>query len=268
MFKSRTLFIVGAGASAEVGLPIGSQLAGTISKKLDIQYDDFGQRLISGDVRIFEQFVGAFRNEVNEYQKACWLIRDGIRLSNSIDDFLDVHSQIDRVKRVGKTAIVRAILEAERSSKLFYDTSRRDRRIDLATLEGTWFIKFVRMLGRGVPLEKIDTIFDNVAFIVFNHDRCIEHFLFLAIQQLYAIDGRTAAKLLSKLCIIHPYGVVAELPFTSGEGVAYGGPGEHHDAPYLGLSDRIRTYTEQIGDPAELNAIREQVSVANKIVFL
>ena len=140
--------------------------------------------------------------------------------------------------------------------------------MDLAALEGTWFIKFVRMLGRGIPLEKVETIFDDVAFIVFNYDRCIEHFLYVAIQQLYAIDHNKTAKVLSKLCIIHPYGVVAELPFKASDGVAFGGLGENYEAPYLTLSNRIRTYTEQIEDPAELNAIREQVSAAKKIVFL
>jgi hypothetical protein len=124
------------------------------------------------------------------------------------------------------------------------------------------------MLGRGISLENVETIFDNVAFIVFNYDRCIEHFLFVALQQLYAIDHTMAANLLSKLCIIHPYGVVAELPFKTRDGISFGGPADGYDAPYLTLSNRIRTYSEQIEDPAELNAIREQVAAAEKIVFL
>jgi len=34
MFKRRTLFVVGAGASAEVKLPVGAQLAKNIGHKL------------------------------------------------------------------------------------------------------------------------------------------------------------------------------------------------------------------------------------------
>jgi hypothetical protein len=37
MFKRRTLFVVGAGASYEFGLPLGPALAATIAKKADIK---------------------------------------------------------------------------------------------------------------------------------------------------------------------------------------------------------------------------------------
>ena len=39
MFNRQTLFIVGAGASAEVGMPVGGQLATSIAEKLDIRFD-------------------------------------------------------------------------------------------------------------------------------------------------------------------------------------------------------------------------------------
>jgi hypothetical protein len=38
MFKSKTVFIVGAGASQEAGLPTGAQLKDAIAKKLNITY--------------------------------------------------------------------------------------------------------------------------------------------------------------------------------------------------------------------------------------
>ena len=41
----------------------------------------------------------------------------------------------------------------------------------------TWLVKFMYMLGRGVPKENVREIFDNVSFIVFNYDRCVEFFL-------------------------------------------------------------------------------------------
>ena len=37
MFKSKTVFIVGAGASAEVGLPVGSALKSDIANILQIE---------------------------------------------------------------------------------------------------------------------------------------------------------------------------------------------------------------------------------------
>lgn len=269
MFRKRTLFVVGAGASAEVGLPVGTELAKIIGNKLDIRFDDFGQRHIgSGDKDLFGQFHQQYRDEINEYQKACWLIRDGILLSNSIDDFLDVHGNNERVRRVGKASIVKAILEAERSSTLYFDTTNPHNKLNLGPIADTWFTKLMRMLGRGLPLEQVELVFDNIAFIVFNYDRCIEHFLFYALRQLYSISDQRAAEIMGKLRIIHPYGTIGGLPFMDSAPISFGGGGERLREPYLALSDRIRTYTEQIKDASEVEEIREQVSTAGSIVFL
>ena len=68
------------------------------------------------------------------------------------------------------------------------------------------------MLVRGVPKENVSQIFDNVSFIVFNYDRCIEHFLLFVLQNAYGISDREAGKILvEKLRIIHPYGVVGDI---------------------------------------------------------
>lgn len=126
----------------------------------------------------------------------------------------------------------------------------------------------MRMLGRGVPLDQVDKVFSNVAFIVFNYDRCIEHFLFHALQYLYAIKAQRAAELMRSLTIIHPYGTIGDLPFMGSSQITFGGEGERLSEAYFALSARIRTYTEQIKDPTELNAAREQVDLAERIVFL
>ena len=87
-------------------------------------------------------------------------ISEGVRLSNSIDDFLDVHRANEYANRSGKAAIVKAILAAERSSdRLYYDRSNAYNRMDISRAEGTWIIKFVRMLGRNVPLADIKKVF-------------------------------------------------------------------------------------------------------------
>jgi len=46
MFKSKTLFVVGAGASQEAGLPTGTELKSIIAEKLDITFDH-GNPLLS-----------------------------------------------------------------------------------------------------------------------------------------------------------------------------------------------------------------------------
>jgi hypothetical protein len=91
-------------------------LAIAISDKLNVRFDDFGEKLVSGDLDLFRNVSSG--RDATVTQKAAWLIRDGIILANSIDDFLDVHQHDEEVVRYGKAAIVKCILEAERSSKI------------------------------------------------------------------------------------------------------------------------------------------------------
>jgi hypothetical protein len=123
MFKRQTLFILGAGSSAEVGLPQGKKLAGMIGKKMDIRFERFNQPVGSGDMDLYAHLTNNIQRDVLEYQNAAWLIRDGIGLVQSIDDFLDVHRSNSYVNSYGKAAIVKTVLEAERNSKLYFGAS-------------------------------------------------------------------------------------------------------------------------------------------------
>jgi hypothetical protein len=148
MLRNETVFIVGAGASFEFGLPIGATLAQKISQKVNFKFDFHSQT--SGDRDLFDSFRRRFNGEAQNFQKAGWLIRDGIVLANSIDDFLDVHRHDECVVRIGKAAIAKCILEAERSSKLHFSDRRADDSINFADCADTWLVKLMKLLGRGV----------------------------------------------------------------------------------------------------------------------
>ena len=86
MFKKKTVFIVGAGASAEFDLPVGNALRQkTISTKMDIRFEHGFRPIGGGDLRPFEQITNQKRSLRNEFQNSAWLVRDGILLSRSID---------------------------------------------------------------------------------------------------------------------------------------------------------------------------------------
>ena len=112
MFKRKTLFVVGAGASHEFGLPVGKTLASIIKNKMDIRFEGMNSHIGHGDIDLYVHLTGQLRNDVNEFQQAAWLIRDGIGLAQSIDDFLDLHRTNDYVNVYGKAAIVKCILDA------------------------------------------------------------------------------------------------------------------------------------------------------------
>src|SRR5262249_47829985 len=146
MFRSKTVFILGAGASHEVGLPVGDGLKQTIATKLDLRFEHFGKPIGKGDLTILEVLRRKYPSEINDYLHACWRIRDGVGLSSSIDDFIDTHRDDQGVAACGKIAICRSILEAERRSKLFYDRRHIHDTINFSSLQETWYPAFYRLL--------------------------------------------------------------------------------------------------------------------------
>ena len=257
MFKKKTVFIVGAGASAEFDLPVGNALAKTISTKMDIRFEHGFRPIGGGDLQLFEQITNQKRNYANEFQNSAWLIRDGILLSRSIDDFLDLHRNDPRVNLYGKAAIVQCILEAERGSKLYFGTNSQSDNFSPAKFSDTWLVKFMQMLTPGIPRENVRQIFDNVSFIVFNYDRCIEFFLLNALRTVYGIPEQEAQAALDDLDIIHPYGVIDI-------SVQFGAT----RANWVALSQGIKTYTEQIGSGEMTSRIAGIIDGADHIVFL
>jgi hypothetical protein len=110
--------------------------------------------------------------------------------------------------------------------------------------------------------------FKSLTLIVFNYDRCIEHFIYHALQEYYNISADESAELVKNINIYHPYGKVGNLPWeNSDRKIAFGAEPNHQQL--LELSQKIKTFTEGT-DPAEseIIAIRNHMSLANKVVFL
>src|SRR5262249_44924597 len=125
------------------------------------------------------------------------------------------------------------------------------------------------MLVRGVPKENAREVFDHVSFIVFNYDRCLQHFLFHALQKIYGLRDQEAWEIVLDTHIIHPYGSIGELESLGRRGgIPFGGGHGRLSADYIALSEAIKTYTEQI-TAADLQAqLEAEVHKAECIVFL
>jgi hypothetical protein len=257
MFNRRTLFVCGAGTSYEAELPLGVELAENIVKMTDIRFGNGGHDG-DGDFALYEDIKQAVPLPTNEHQKAALIIHNGLGFAQSIDDFLDQHRTNEHVNFYGKATIVKAVLEAEAKSKLYVDQNRAQR-FYADQVRGTWFVKFMYMLGRGVPKENVREIFDNVSFVIFNYDRCIEHFLLHALQRAYNISDNEALSILDDLSIIHPYGSVGslrEIPFGA------------TSVNCAQLAKRIKTYTEQEAAGDIINEIQVEVARASCVIFL
>jgi hypothetical protein len=257
-----TVFVVGAGASAEVGLPVGSDLTTRISRALNVDLNPFGL-FEKGDAIICDALNRAASNrslQPNLIDIACSNIRDGMKQASSIDQFIDDRSGDKLIELCGKLAIVREIIAAEAGS------NHKLSNIGGHALKKTWYHRFQHLLLPG-RLEGLERRLASIALIVFNYDRCIEYFLFHALQSYYSISAGDAASLLKHLAIYHPYGTVGHLPWsdsTNKDSVIDFGE-TPKPATLLGLADQIKTFTEGIGDAS---AIKSTIAEAKTIVFL
>lgn len=261
-----TTIVIGAGASAEFGLPVGSQLQSTIAELLDIRFRGY-EGLISGDEQIVNICRRQFGEQFDKYQKAAWMIRDGLPLSDSIDNFMDKHAADERVRWLGQMGIAKAIGTAERSSSLFVSESNIYNQLDIKSVSATWPVKLFKILQRRVRKDRLEDLFSNVSFVVFNYDRCLEHFLHWAVRLSYGVSAEEASEIVARADILHPCGTIGDLPWMSRHGdslVAFGA----ESLPLINMHQRIRTYTDQIQDSILIDTVKQKIQTSEQIVFL
>jgi hypothetical protein len=271
MFKSKTVFIVGAGASAEVGLPVGSQLKDDIARRLDIR-EGWSREPISGDEGILTAFFDAVEDQPAEWKgdiklflNSGWAIRDAMPQAISIDNFVDAHRDDPQIALCAKLAIIKSILDAEGNSQLKENDERHN--INFGMIAGSWLSEYFKLASELISRNESKNILDNTSLIIFNYDRCIEHYLSHAIHNYYKIDKTTARAIVESVAIYHPYGVAGSLPWQSG-GLSVPFGETRAGRSLLDIATQIKTFTEQTEDHESLAAMRKRVEEAETLVFL
>lgn len=269
----KTVFIIGAGASKEAGLPIGFELKKMIAKALDIRFQDL-VRMVSGDNRIYDALLARVSDVPDQnallqsLQRAGWRIRDAMPQAISIDNFIDTHSDDKHIELCGKLAIVRAILEAEAKSTLTVVKSQGNGQLRFERLGETWFNALFQRLTENCKSTDIKDRLKTIALIIFNYDRCVEHYLYYAFQNYYSMSPSESAELLQGLEIYHPYGVVGSLPWQCMDNAIEFG-GEPSGKRLFLLARQIKTFTEGTDEHAsEVNSIRSNMKTAQRLIFL
>jgi hypothetical protein len=271
MKNKKLTLIVGAGASKELGLPVGTELRDKIASLLNITFDY--NQLKSGDSRICSAIESAVRRpdgrgDINPHLHAAWRIRDAMPQAISIDNFIDNHQGDEKIELCGKLAIVRSILEAEKKSTIYVDPNNNRNQINFLNTEACWLNSFTRLLTENCRADDLEARLGSISFVIFNYDRCIEHYLYFALQNYYKISESRAAELLNSVAFFHPYGSVGALPWQGQKNVAPFGADVHHSV-LLDNARQIKTFTEGT-DPqsSEISEIRDSVATSDCLVFL
>jgi hypothetical protein len=271
VFPRRTVFVLGAGASCDLGLPAGDEFRNTLLEVLSRDTNDrqFNNEYLQWPLIARSQQKGTdWPPILQEYVNAAARIRFGLPLAVSIDNYLDAHRNDSIMQEIGKIAISIAVLRAEQNSVLYTadvpPIANIDRLPSNPKLEGSWYLPFMRLLTSGKSVEEVNAIFDNIAFVVFNYDRCLEHFLVNAIMTYFNLSPQTAIESVQRLAIVHPYGRVGYLPWQEQAITAdFGNPKSDLNM----IAKGIQTFTEST-DSGAASRVKEVVAQAETLVLM
>lgn len=274
MFREKTTFVIGAGAGVDIDMPTGADLIKEMEERLTVRVVERRYQSL-GSHRIFEalrRVVASDNKDLNTLVAAAGSIVAGVHHMGSIDSYIHAHSHDENIKLVGKIAITDTILHYERRCSVFIDFTRHPQIFrDNTKVRQSWLDNFMNLLmHRVVVRQNLEDVFSNLAIINFNYDRCLEQYLYFSLQKSLGLPEESAARLMSKLLIHHPYGSVAKLPWEERQtGLHLGGDPHSEESVNLeALSRNIRTFNEEVATSPQLDAVKEFLAHSSRIVFL
>jgi hypothetical protein len=193
MITERTILILGAGASADYGYPLGQALVDEICRNLKSPLGNlFGQDLMMAGV--------------SEIQLRDFGLNMEAAQATSVDGFLEHRRDLEKV---GKLAIARALIPHEEAESF--------RGAKYGDSYSGWYQYLFDALNAG-PKEFGS---NKLAIITFNYDRSLEHFLYTMVKNKYGVSEERAAELTHSIEIIHLHGMLSPLKFLSSKGRQY-----------------------------------------------
>ncbi len=267
MFTSPTVIVIGAGASAEVGLPVGETLKSEIARALS--FGTNGVAITSGDREIYAAIMRYCQltsiHDINGTMRTARDLASLSLLGTSIDNVLHSHSHNPIMVAIGKIAIARMILLAEHNSKLKMAVDD-GYNLNQELIKDSWYPQFWSLLSEMSLATSPADAFRNLTIISFNYDRCVELFLFSATRKFFRISDEEAARAMSGLRILHPYGSLGPLPWTgNSDALPFGGL---EGVDLQKVSSRLLTFTEKNSDERAIGEIKTAYGKAEKLVFL
>jgi hypothetical protein len=197
MIETRTVLILGAGASIPYGYPSGSDLKNYIIGLL---------------TNIQSHYSWIDKSNIPKEKIDNFIVKLERSDAPSIDIFLENQNN-KTFTEIGKKAIVNVISDSE-NPYILANPTFNDGDND------HWYQYFGRKLLRG----DIEEITSNISIVTFNYDRSLETYLIRALANNYGeiYDYSDSARVIDKIPIIHMYGELDPLPCQSKYGRDYG----------------------------------------------
>jgi hypothetical protein len=202
MITQPVTFVIGAGASKELGLPLGTELRDNIANDLREFWRPFKHLNDVSPAFKGIKRLGIYleplteRYSPSDLLKASEKLIDGLPAFGSIDDFLAVYRDEEVVVALTKAMIILHIREASQSALNDND------RVDLA-----WISVFWRIVSNGAKnIQDLQASFLNTKIVSFNYDLTFEAGILKLIRQRFDLKQGEETKWARALEILHPYG--------------------------------------------------------------
>lgn len=233
-----TVFVLGAGASEPYGLPLGGELKENI---LD--------RYSTTDPRV-AHFLNTTQFAHHYLHKFVTALRySGL---SSVDAFLERRPEFIMI---GKAIMGTELLHGEVDGRLWQRANNW-----LTYLYG-------QMVGNS--LEEFSK--NKVAFITFNYDRCVEHFLFISLKNTFGKSDEETAEVARKINVVHLHGRLGHLPWQGGKRVIAFGD-KLLDRPKMTIvTDEIKVVHEDHlldGRDADFRIAEVMLSAAHRVYLM
>ena len=232
MIQTQTVLVLGAGASQHLRFPLGGELKISIQSHLARPEIDTFQ--ILKRLNFEQDHILGFQNALSYSGQP------------SVDAFLEHRPEFTVV---GKTAIAQQLIQTEQDDYLFSHAG--------------WYEYLLNTLAptpEGFGENKL-------AVLTFNYDRSLEHYLFTALKNRFALSDRDTTKAMASIPIFHLHGSLAPLPWQSSPGVRpYN---DRTDLESIRLArDSIRIIHEDAGDDQVFQRAHQLIAQAARLIFL
>lgn len=265
------VIVLGAGASKEFGLPLGSELIVEIAKYCDFKLKDFG-KWTGGDDDLAEairQAAHLNHGSLNDYRNAAISIVQRSKAANSIDDLISSAKDEPLVAEVGKLAIARCLLEAEKKSRLYVDKTNFKNQMNFDGINETWLSELFKLIFSSATFEDAIEKLKKIKIISFNYDRCVKFYLFNIFKIKYEKTDLEIAEALANLEILFPYGTLGFLDFEKNQNTKSVEFGGGYSDEIIKAANNLKTYSEATNSSSEqILKIRDIIKSANTLVFL
>ncbi|MES2494067.1 MAG: hypothetical protein V4579_12415 [Pseudomonadota bacterium] len=268
MIRTRTTFILGAGASAELHMPEPPELLERIAQALDFSRGDASQ--LTRDSAAILRHVGKLADRLGCTEEAMYRagqrIHQAAKIGRTIEQVIEQNNDDRLVEAFGKLASAVFALQSENRSSL-RAVPQGNAALPLQTGD-YWLIELGKLVTSGLPRSLLEQRLADVSVISFSYDRAVQHFLPYALATAYGMTLQEAQRIVTaKLRFHHPYGAVGRLPWQGGDApdVDWG-----NEQPWnmIAVANQLRTHEQALADRAGLAELRAAVAQAQRIVFL